>query len=191
VSDMHDATTVLEPTPRPITAAEFEQMVAAGIYGPDDHLELLDGQLIAMPQQGEPHAWSVERLSELLVLALVGRARVRPQLPLRLDRLSMPQPDILISPVGHRGHPRAEEVLLAIEVSESSLRYDRGQKLRAFARNGVPEYWIVDLLARRVQVSTDPRGEAYATTRLVGPGETIVPRAFPDAAFAVDAFLPE
>jgi Uma2 family endonuclease len=191
VSDMHDATTVLEPTPRPITAAEFEQMVEAGIYGPGDHLELLDGQLIAMPPQGKPHALSVERLNELLVVAFAGRARVRPQLPLRLDRLSVPEPDFLISPRGHGEHPQADEVLLAIEVSESSLRYDRGQKLRAYARNGVPEYWIVDLLARRVQVSTDPRGEVYATTRLVGPGETIVPRAFPDVAFAVDAFLPE
>lgn len=190
MSDMHDATTVLEPTPRPITAAEFERMAEVGIFDPEERVELLDGQLIAMPPQGEPHAWSVERLLELLVLAFAGRARVRSQLPLRLDRLSMPEPDFLISPIGHRGHPHANEVLLAIEVAESSLRYDRGQKLRAYARNGVPEYWIVDLVARRVQVSTEPRGDVYASTRLAGAGEKIVPRAFPGVTVAVDDFLP-
>ena len=164
---MHDATTVLEPTPRPITAAEFERMAEVGIFDPEERVELLDGQLIAMPPQGEPHAWSVERLLELLVLAFAGRARVRSQLPLRLDRLSMPEPD--------------------------GLDPDFLQQFRHICRVALfrpRSDHLVDLVARRVQVSTEPRGDVYASTRLAGAGEKIVPRAFPGVTVAVDDFLP-
>jgi Uma2 family endonuclease len=190
MSDMH-AQTIDEPRPRLITAREYERMVAAGVFGEDERLELLDGQLIAMPPpQGEPHAWSIERLNTLLSAAFLNRARVRTQLPMRLDRLSMPEPDFLMCRLGRHGHPKSPEVLLAIEVAESSLHYDRGQKLRAYARNGVSEYWIVDLLARRVHVSTEPQGEAYRTARLASPGETLIPQAFPDVRLAVSDFMP-
>jgi Uma2 family endonuclease len=187
---MH-AQTITEPTPRLITVAEFVRMGRAGVFAPDERIELLDGQLMLVPPQKNPHAWCVERLSMLLILGLVDRARVRPQLPLVLDPLSMPLPDLLVSAPGDRRHPRADQVLLAIEVADTSIAYDRGRKLHAYARNDVPEYWIVDLPARRVQVSTRPRGETYAETRLAGRGETIAPTAFPDLVLSVDDFMPD
>jgi Uma2 family endonuclease len=179
---------------RPITVAQYHHMLEVGIVYEREPVELLDGQLIAMPPEGPPHRSAVMSLNEMLVQRFAGRAMVCPGNPIELDDTSEPQPDLTLV---HRhddwyksGHPRPPDVFLVIEVSMSTLAFDRGRKLRAYARNGVAEFWIVNLVHGQVEVYTEPHELGYATRVIVGRDGTIAPRAFPDDAIDVAAFLP-
>jgi len=178
---------------RPITVAQYHRMLEAGIIAAHEPVELLDGQLIAMPPEGPPHASAVAALTEVLVQRFAGRAMVRPGNPMKLDRTSEPQPDLTLV---HRrgdwyksGHPGPKDVFLVVEVSNSSLAYDRGRKLRAYARNGVPELWIVNVVDGQVEVHAEPHELGYASSAIVNRDGALAPRAFPDDAISVAAFL--
>jgi Uma2 family endonuclease len=178
---------------RPITVAEYHRMGKLGIIGPDERVELLDGELIAMPPIGPEHDYSVRRLIELFVQHFAGRASVGAQGPVTLDAISAPQPDVMLNVLPAQryktAHPTPQESLLIVEVAMSSLPYDRGKKLRAYARRGVREYWIVDLRNEQVHVYRDPAGERYESYRIAGRGEAVAPLAFPDDPVAVDEIL--
>jgi Uma2 family endonuclease len=179
---------------RPITVDEYHRMLEVGILYEREPVELLDGQLIAMPPEGPGHGSSVTGLNETLVLRFAGRAYVRPGNALRLSDISEPQPDFaLVRPREgrYRGAlPVPKDVLLLVEISDSTLRYDRGRKLLAYARAGIPEYWIVDLVHGHVDVFTEPNNEGYAGHRVAKRDEKIAPRAFPQDLIAVSSFLP-
>jgi Uma2 family endonuclease len=179
---------------RPITVAQYHRMLKVGIVYEREPVELLDGQLIAMPPEGSLHVSAVTALNELLVQRFAGRAMVRTGNPVELDNTSEPQPDLTLV---HRhddwyksGHPRPSQVFLVIEVSLSTLAYDRGRKLRAYARSGIAELWIVNLAHRQVEVYTEPHELGYAGKLVLGRGGTVGPRAFPNDAIAVASFLP-
>jgi Uma2 family endonuclease len=179
---------------RPITVAQYHRMLEVGIFYEREPVELLDGQLIEMPPEGPVHSSAVMRLNELLVERFAGRAMVRPGNPVELDNTSEPQPDLTLV---HRhddwyesGHPRPPEVFLVIEVSLSTLPYDRGRKLRAYARSGVAEVWIVNLVHRQVEVHAEPHELGFASSIVVGRDGTLVPRAFPNDEIPVASFLP-
>jgi Uma2 family endonuclease len=179
---------------RPITVAQYHQMLEVGIVYEREPVELLDGQLIAMPPEGPRHRSTVMALNELLVQRFAGRAMVCPGNPVELDDTSEPQPDFALV---HRhddwydsAHPQPPDVFLIIEVSLSTLAYDRGRKLRAYARSGIAELWIVNVAQRQVEVHTEPHELGYASSVIVGRDGTIAPRAFPDDAIPVAAFLP-
>jgi Uma2 family endonuclease len=182
------------PHTRLITVEEFHRMWDAGIFRDEERIELLEGELISMPPPSPPHAGSTDRLTEIFILRFAGRARVGNQRPVLLDDYSEPQPDIVLSrdrsDAYYTRHPNPDDVLLVIEVSLSSLGHDRGRKLRAYARTGIAEVWIVDLVHRRVEVYADLRDGTYRVTRVVNPGGSIAPSAFPDDAIPVDSFLP-
>lgn len=182
------------PEQRRISVAEFHRMVEVGILAEDDRVELLEGVLIAMPPMGEPHAWSVQELTHLIVRALPDGYRARPQLPVTLGDYSEPQPDLAIVPLKagdpHTNHP--ESALLVIEVSDSSLRYDRNAKGPVYARWGIPEYWIIDVEGRAVEVRTnpDPAGARYRRMQRFTEGETLHAGTVPLPPIAVAAILP-
>jgi Uma2 family endonuclease len=179
---------------RPITVAEYHRMLDVGIFYEREPVELLDGQLIAMPPEGPRHSSVVTALTELLIQRFAGRAMVRPGNPVELDGTSEPQPDLAL--VQRRddwyksAHPRPTEVLLVIEVSLSTLGYDRGRKLRAYARSGVAEVWIVNVAQSQMEVHAEPHELGYGRSAIVGRDGTIAPRAFPDDSIPVAAFLP-
>jgi Uma2 family endonuclease len=179
--------------PRPITAAEYYRMGEVGIFGPDERVELLNGRIITMPPIGPRHAQAVRSLTRIFERMLGDRAVVSAQLPLDLDPASQPQPDLLLARLPAetyaRAHPIPSDCPLVIEVSETTLRHDAGEKLQAYARAGVAEYWIVDLVHGRIAIHTDPDGESYRTERTAAPGASISPRAFPDISIAVDDIL--
>lgn len=166
----------------------------AGIIGPAERVELLDGQLIKMPPIGPPHDYAVASLAEVFHHRFAKRAFVKAQGAVTLDKWSEPQPDVTLNVLPKEryavAHPAPDQVLLVVEVAASSLPYDTGMKLRAYARRGVREYWIVDLAHERVDVYRDPAGERYASHRSAGRGESVAPLAFPDDAVAVDDILP-
>jgi len=142
------------------TVEDYERMGAAGILGEDDRVELIEGEIIDMPPIGSPHGGSVNRIAQKLTLAVGDRAIVAVQNPIRLDDFSEPQPDIaLLKPREDfyaARHPTPDDVLMLIEVAETSIRYDRDKKLPLYARAGIPEVWLVDIKAGRITRYRDP-----------------------------------
>jgi Uma2 family endonuclease len=127
----------------------------------------------------------VQELNESLVLALHGRAKVRPQMSFAASELSEPEPDLTITPLVSWDSEQANQALLIIEVAESSLAIDRGRKRRLYASCGVPEYWIVNLPDRCIEVYTVPESNAYARVEKYEPGQSIRLGAFNDVEVRV------
>ena len=173
---------------RPITRAEYLRMGEAGLFE-NERVELIEGVVVRVTPHGAPHDDTVERLTELLVPRLVGRARVRIQLSFAASEYSEPLPDVAIIPKGApRGdHPSA--ALLLIEVSDSSLRFDRGVKAKVYARAGVPEYWVVNVPRRTVEVYSAPTERGYAHQREARGGEQLSIPEFPDVALPIAAIF--
>jgi len=160
------------PVPRHrLTVKDYHRLGEAGILGEDDRVELLEGQLVDMSPIGPRHALAIDALTELLVMAVAGRASVRVQNPIVLDDESEPQPDFAVVRRPWRGypdqHPRPDDIFLLIEVSDSSLDTDKGAKLALYARAGVREFWIVDLTTNTVIVHRNPGGESYQSVASV------------------------
>jgi Uma2 family endonuclease len=186
------AAPIAEPRTRPISVDEYHRMADAGIFGPTERVELLNGRIIEMPPQNPPHAHSVGTTMMIFVRQFGDRVLVRSQLPLELDLYSEPQPDLaLLRRADYSGaHPTAADVLLVVEVSDTTIRFDRGRKLAAYATAGIAEYWIVDVQRRVVEAYADPTDGRFGTTRTVPDGESIACRAFPDEPIAVADMLP-
>jgi|ERR1041385_1276153 Uma2 family endonuclease len=164
---------------RPLRRVEYDKLVALGVFG-DERIELLDGVLVPMSPIGTRHASAVDMLTLILVRALGDRARIRVQNPFAASDISEPEPDLLVAPLADYVTDHPDQAYLVIEVAESSLEVDRKTKLRIYAERGVPEYWIVDVLARRVEVYRDPSGGAFRTTRVFEHHEAIELLCFSD-----------
>ena len=172
---------------------DYHRMAQAGILGEDDRVELIDGEIVDMAPIGPRHAASVDRLVRLLWRGLEDRAIVRVQSPVRLGEHSEPQPDVaLLRPRADyyaSAHPTAAEVLLVVEVAETSADYDRQVKVPLYARHGVGEVWLVDLERGQVEVYRRPGGGGYGEVVVLGRGERVSPGAFPELSLAVDDIL--
>jgi Uma2 family endonuclease len=191
---MSDVLATVEVQRRRFTVEEYYLMAEVGILGPEDRVELIEGEIIQMSPIGLRHAACVAELTRRLVPAIGDRALLWPQNPVRLPRDTEPQPDIvLLRPRADRytkESARPEDVLLLIEVADTSYRYDRGIKLPLYARAGVPEMWIIDLTHDVVEVYRQPTADGYAFSERVALGGRVVPAALPDVVLAVDdAFL--
>lgn len=176
---------------RRITVKEYERLAEAGILDPDEKLELLDGVIVAVSPQGTPQATVVERLNVALVLSLAGTHRVRSQLPMRLSRYSMPEPDFVVSPVEDRQPQHPRHALLIVEVADSSLRKDRELKLRLYAEAKVPEYWIINTRKRTIEVCRhpSPRTGTFRSVETFKAGATLKPAALPGPTIDVAALF--
>jgi Uma2 family endonuclease len=169
---------------RPLRRIEYDQLVALGVFE-DERIELLDGLLVAMSPIGAPHNWAVQRLTELLVLALHGRASVRCQMSLAAGELSEPEPDLTVVPAVDYDTDHPHQAYLIIEVADSSLATDRGRKLHLYARCNIPEYWIVNLAERCIEVYTEVSGDAYAKLGKYEHGQVVRLSAFNDVEVRV------
>jgi len=173
---------------RPLRRVEYDQLVQLGAFK-DERIELLEGALVAMSPIGTAHCSSVRKLNELLVLALHGRATVSCQLPFAALEFSEPEPDFAILPLSDYDADHPSEAYLIIEVSESSLSMDYGKKLRLYASCAVPEYWVVNLPERCIEVYTGPMPGAYSHVERFEHGQSIRLVAFPDVSCAVSDVL--
>lgn len=176
-----------------ISVPQYEKMIAHGILTENDRVELIRGELVAKMPIGDFHFACVNRLNRLLVRALGDRAIVSVQNPVRLAD-SEPEPDIaLLAPRDDdyaSGKPAPADLLLLVEVADSSLEFDREVKRPLYAENGVTEYWIVNLDDRSVEVHRGPQPDGtYADVRLLRPGDTANIAAVPGVTIAVAAFL--
>jgi len=183
-----DAPTLLAP--RPISRREFNRMVEAGVFEGGERIELLRGVLVRMSPQSSRHAYAVRRLDRLFQLALQGQVEVCAQLPFAALGDTQPKPDLTLVPPGDYLDDHPPEAYLVVEVANSSLERDRVIKRAIYAECGVPEYWVVNLVAGTVEVHTDPSDGDYATKRTYARGTAIPLSAFPDVSLRVDDFLP-
>jgi Uma2 family endonuclease len=174
---------------RPLRRVEFEKLAELGAFDEDERIELIRGALVPMNAIGSRHNGVVARITRLFVLATDGRATVTVQGPIAASDDSEPQPDLMLVPLGDYDDENPTAAFLLIEVADSSLEYDRGVKLGIYAEAKVPEYWIIDVKGRRIEVYTEPQGLEYRNVRHFGIGESVSPLHFPDVVFAVSDII--
>jgi Uma2 family endonuclease len=181
---------IARPVPHRISVEEYDRMVEADVFDEDARLELINGEIVEMTPIGPPHSSRVDRLNMFFASRLAGRAIVRVQGPVRMGRYSEPQPDVLLlkprDDYYSKRHPGAEDVLLVVEVAQSSLAIDRDVKGPLYRGERVLEYWIVNLIDEVIEVhrSSEPR-----IVRTARRGESLSPVAFPDLVIAVEDIL--
>ena len=175
------------------TTADYHRIAESGVLTEDDRVELIDGEILEMSPIGRKHAACVDRLAQLFFSRVGGRAIVRVQNPIELSEHAEPQPDLaLLRPRADfyaAGHPGPEDILLVVEVADSSVEFDRQVKAPLYARSGIPELWLVDLDRDHIEVYRDPTSDGYGTTRVLRRDDAISPSAFPDLKIVVGEIL--
>ena len=178
---------------RLFTTDEFHRMGEAGILAEEDRLELIEGEIVRMSPIGSRHAACVDRLNALFTARLGKRAIVRVQSPIVVNRRSEPQPDLTIlkprADFYATKHPGPGDVLLLVEVVDTSAGYDRTTKLPLYARAGIREVWIVDVVRGVVEVYRPPALQSFRGHTQLKTGQRIVPIAFPRTAIRVSDVL--
>lgn len=172
---------------------DYYRLGELGILPPDARTELIYGEIFDMSPPGSRHASVVDQLIQSLIRGVGDGALVRAQNPLRLDEFSEPQPDLaLLRPRDDRyrhAHPTAADVLLVVEVGDSSAAYDRRVKAALYASAGVPELWLIDLTAQRALILRVPNGDSYRTTLPISADEALQCAAFPDLRIELATLL--
>jgi len=175
------------------TVRDFHRMVDAGILSEHDRVELIRGEVVTMSPIGPPHAALVDRANRSFGRAVGDKAIVRVQSNVELDEYSEPEPDIVLmrpkDDFYYSALPLPGDIFLIVEVSDSSIRYDRGLKAELYAEKGIPEYWVVDVKARRVFAYSDPQGMEYRVVREFGAGDAVAPQLLTDCVVPIVSLL--
>ncbi len=187
----------IEPMPRLWTREEYYRMGDLGFFH-GQRVELIEGEIVVLSPQKAPHWTTADHVAELLRVAFGSAFHVRLQGPIDFGSLSEPEPDVAVV-AGTRAqyathHPQT--AVLIVEVSESSLSYDRNRKASLYARAGIADYWIVNLVNRQLEVRRDPRpdaaqhyGHGYASVAVLAPPAVVGPLAVPHISLAVADLL--
>ncbi len=180
---------VIVPERTRITADRYQKMVATGVLTKYDRIELIDGEMLNMPPIGLRHSAVRDRLTKLFVLCAGDSAIVSPGRSVQLGEYSMPQPDLMLLKAREDFYAAqiaaAPDVLLIVEISDSSLAFDQGAKRALYARYGVTEYWVVDIPGQCVHVYREPAADGYSETRQCGLSDSVSPRELPAAQVLV------
>lgn len=173
--------------------AEWHRMGEAGIFPPNTHLELIEGEILTMAPIGFNHAGHLNRLNHLFNRLLNDQTVISIQNPIQLGDISEPEPDFVllrpeISFYSNR-HPKAEDVLLLVEVSDSTLRFDRNQKMRLYATYNIPEYWIVNLIDDCLEVFRQPQDGEYLNQTVLSKADSLNLHVLPSIQIAVADIL--
>jgi len=181
---------VIEPElVRPLKRSEYDRLIESGLFQ-DERLELLRGVLVRLPPQLAPHASTIRKLTHLLMAQLQDRFMLRILSPLALSDDSEPEPDVAVVPLGNYDTQHPGTALLIIEVSDTTLRKDRG-KAALYASASIGEYWIVNLNARAVEIYSSPDGDRYAEVRTLHSSAVLRPAALTDVAIPISEILPK
>jgi len=180
---------------RRFTADDYRRMGQAGILSEDDRVELIGGEVVAMTPISPRHNAAVNRATRAMVIAVGDRAIVQVQGSVRLDLYHEPQPDVVLlrpqTDYYASRLPGPPDILLVVEIAESSLEYDREVKARIYAEVGIPEFWLADLNASLVSCYSAPQDGSYRTLRQHRRGDSIAPQMCPDCVVLVDVLLAE
>jgi Uma2 family endonuclease len=165
------------PQKHRINLDEWRRMGEAGIFPPESRIELIDGEIIEMSPIGFNHAGHLKRLNKLFSSLIGDQAIVSIQDPVQLGDLSEPEPDfMLLRPEPgfySTRHPQADDVLLLVEIADSSLTFDRSQKMRLYAAHNIPEYWLLNLNSSYLEVYRQPQPSGYAEKSVLHRGDTV------------------
>jgi len=181
------------PTRTRISTNRYQMMVATGVLTKYDRVELIEGDMLDMAPIGTRHSAITSRLNELFILAVARSATVVVGGPVNLGEFSEPQPDLMI--LKRRADfysgkiPESADVLLLIEVSDSSLSFDQGAKLNLYARYGISEYWVVDVEGKRVVTYQEPTAKGYVRKVEFAAADVLAPQAFPDVRIVVEGIF--
>jgi Uma2 family endonuclease len=185
----------VETTKKLFTVRDYHCMAEAGIFGPEERVELIEGEILEMSPIGRRHVGCVNRANRLFITKAGDRVVVSIQNSLELSDYTEPEPDVvLLKPRADDYAAKtvsAEDVLLVIEVAQTTLNYDRSRKLPLYAAAGVPEVWIEDLKNDLLLVYRHPSAKTYSTSLVLRRGESISPLALPDVILSVDELLVE
>jgi Uma2 family endonuclease len=186
---------------RQIELEEYQTLIEQGYFQPDERVELINGYLVTMSPINPPHAATLSRLATIFTIRLKGRAIVRAQSPIVLPELkSQPEPDVVLAELREdgydRSHPTPEEILLVVEISDSTLKYDREDKKFQYAAAGIPEYWIINLLDFVLEVYREPfigeTGEVdYRSKMVYRSHQWMAPALFPKCRIALNRVFPQ
>jgi Uma2 family endonuclease len=181
------------PEPRRFTTSEYLRMSETGVIRPDERVELIDGQVVAMSPQGPVHAALVARIGTLLAKRFPDdRFCIRQQSTLVLGEDYVPEPDIAVAAGRCQEHEREwpKTILLVVEVSDTTLRLDRGRKSDLYGRAGVQEYWIVNVSERVVEVRREPSPAGFKSIRILQPEDEVAPPGPDGTAIRASELLP-
>jgi Uma2 family endonuclease len=180
-------------TKKLFTIDEFQRIEDAGIFPPDSRFELIRGEIIEMPEPTGRHIGRVNKLNRLFTSTLGETVIVSVQNAVRIRPRSRPRPDVaLLKPLPElfgAFEPTPDDVLLLIEISDTTVRYDRRTKARLYAEAAIPEYWILNISENVLEVRTEPTDGQYRRTQILKPGQTISPQKLSAVTFAVDDIL--
>ncbi len=172
--------------------SEYDQMIAAGIFHPEARLELIDGEIFHMTPQGSLHATAIRLVEEALRSVFSATFDVRVQMPLALDDNSEPEPDIAVVPGRPRDyrntHPTS--AVMVVEISDTTLAFDREQKLKLYARNELQEYWILNIINQQLEVYREPSDGGYQNQLTLVTGDGVSPLAKPKCSIRIADLLP-
>lgn len=172
---------------------EYYRMAKGGVFSEDDRVELIEGEVVEMSPIGSTHQGCVDELSSILAERLGRAAIVRVQGPIHIDEYSEPQPDVsLLRPrrdFYRRSHPMPADVLLVVEVADTSLEYDRNVKLRLYARAGIPEAWLIVLIKDFIEVHSEARNGKYQKIQRLKRGKTLTSPTVTGLSLKVDDIL--
>lgn len=181
------------PPTRPITVDDFQRMCDSGILKPEERVELIEGELFAVPSMNAPHASVVARMMSVLMARLGERALIWTQLPLVVSDRSEPFPDLTLLRLRDDYYrerlPVGDDQFAVIEISDTMLPFDRGAKLRMYAKAAIADYWIVDVNGQTIEICRDPHDLGYGSRTVIAKGQSVAFAAFPDVVFAVDELL--
>lgn len=179
------------------TRQEYDRLAESGILDPNEHVQLIEGEIVTMTPQNSPHAVTIGKTQRVLERIFGQGFWVRIQMPILIDPDSEPEPDLAVVPGAPeeylREHPRT--ALLVVEVADTTLPLDRDRKAPLYARAGIPEYWIVNLTERCLEVYREPvtppnQPASYRSTVRLSPSDTIAPLAAPTVSIAIADLLP-
>jgi Uma2 family endonuclease len=179
---------------RSLTSADYYQMMESGIIREGERVELILGQIFTMAAKGTRHTVATTRLITELPMLIQRRAIVRCQDPISLPNNSEPEPDVVIARLRSddyvNSHPAPADIILVIEVADSSIRFDRETKAPLYAAAGISEYWIVNLIDNRLEVYRQPEGSIYTSIEIITPPRSIKLPQFPEIVLHISDFFP-
>jgi Uma2 family endonuclease len=191
---------MLEVTRKRFTIEDYHRLGDLGFFKESDRIELIRGEIIQMPNKKPPHSVVNSRLVKRLILMLGEQAIVRGQEPVILSSDSEPLPDVAILKARQDeyldSHPYTQDIILLIEISETTLKYDRETKLSLYAEDGIADYWIVNLVDNYLEVYSEPyqsqTGEfSYRSRRIFLPNETVTLPSFPELFLDLSTIFPQ
>lgn len=179
------------------TRQEYDRMAETGVFGPEERVELIDGEVLVVSPQNEPHFVAIEKTAEAARTAFGPGHWVRAQGPLALGPDSEPEPDVAVvvgGPDDYADHPTT--ALLVVEVALSTLAFDRGDKAGLYARAGIADYWLLNLVDRQLEVYRDPGAlpdgrTGYRSRTMLAPSDAVRALSAPEVEIAVEALLPK